>query len=137
MEAQGLNPMRYVVATRLVAAWLAFPLLYLVGLGMHQLADFVIIVHQIKEVSQGGWELIHFTFQDPKDILFSEIKIMAMGTAIVMVAMYYGYTAKGGPVGVGTATAKSMILNLILVHLIGSLGTMVFWGLNPRGPIGG
>jgi phospholipid/cholesterol/gamma-HCH transport system permease protein len=137
MESTGLNPMRYVVATRLVAAWLALPLIYLVGLGIHQLADYVIIVRQIGEVSQGGWELIHWAFQDPKDILFSLTKAMAMGTAIVMVAMYYGYHAKGGPVGVGTATAKSMILNLILVHIIGSLGTMLFWGLNPRGPIGG
>jgi phospholipid/cholesterol/gamma-HCH transport system permease protein len=137
MESTGLNPMRYVVATRLVAAWLAMPFIYLVGLGIHQLADYVIIVRQIQEVSQGGWELIHWAFQDPMDILYSEIKAMAMGTGIVLVAMYYGYHAKGGPVGVGTATAKSMILNLILVHIVGSLGTMIFWGLNPRGPIGG
>jgi phospholipid/cholesterol/gamma-HCH transport system permease protein len=137
MESTGLNPMRYVVATRLVAAWLALPLIYIVGLGFHQLADYVIIVQQLGEVSQGGWELIHWAFQDPKDILFSSMKVFAMSTAIVMVAMYYGYHAKGGPVGVGTATAKSMILNLILVHIIGSLFTMVFWGLNPRGPVGG
>jgi phospholipid/cholesterol/gamma-HCH transport system permease protein len=137
MESTGLNPMRYVVATRLVAAWLALPLIYLIGLGFHQLADYVIVVRQIQEVSQGGWGLIHWAFQDPKDILFSEVKAMAMATGIVIVAMYYGFTARGGPVGVGTATAKSMILNLILVHVVGSLGTMVFWGLNPRGPIGG
>jgi len=53
------------------------------------------------------------------------------------VAMYYGYTAKGGPVGVGTATARSMILNLVLIHIIGSVLTMVFWGLNPASPVGG
>ena len=137
MESTGLNPMRYVVATRLVASWLALPLIYIVGLGFHQLADYVVVVQQIGEVSQGGWELIHWAFQDPKDILFSSIKVFTMSTAIVMVAMYYGYHAKGGPVGVGTATAKSMILNLILVHIIGSLFTMVFWGLNARGPVGG
>ena len=33
-----------------------------------------------------------------------------MATVIVMVGCYYGYTASGGPVGVGTATAKSMVL---------------------------
>jgi len=137
MEAQGLNPMRYVVATRLVAAWLTFPFIYFVGLTIHELADYVIIVKQIGEVSQGGWELIHWSFQDPMDLLYGEAKIMVTGTAIVLVAMYYGYHARGGPVGVGTATARSMILNLILVHIIGSLGTMIFWGLNPRGPIGG
>jgi len=30
-----------------------------------------------------------------------------------------------------------MVLNLVLVHIIGMLGTQVFWGPNPRAPIGG
>jgi phospholipid/cholesterol/gamma-HCH transport system permease protein len=137
MEATGLNPMRYVICTRLVAAWLALPLLYVVGMGFHNMANYIIIVQQIGEVSQGGWELIHWSFQNPTDYLFSLSKGMASGTAIVMVAMYYGYHASGGPVGVGTATAKSMILNLILVHLIGSLFTVMFWGLQPNQPVGG
>ena len=42
-----------------------------------------------------------------------------------------------GDNGVGTATAKSMVLNLVLVTLIGMFGTQVFWGANPRAPIGG
>jgi phospholipid/cholesterol/gamma-HCH transport system permease protein len=40
-------------------------------------------------------------------------------------------------VGVGAATAKSMILNIVLVHLIGAVGSQIFWGANPRAPIGG
>jgi phospholipid/cholesterol/gamma-HCH transport system permease protein len=62
---------------------------------------------------------------------------MFMATAIVLVGCYYGYNASGGPVGVGRATAKSMVLNIVLVHIIGMLGTQVFWGSNPRAPIGG
>ena len=46
-------------------------------------------------------------------------------------------TPAAGPVGVGTATAKSMVLNLVFVTLIGMLGSQVFWGANPRAPIGG
>ena len=72
-----------------------------------------------------------------RQVIFSLIKGMVMATAIVLVGCYYGYTASGGPVGVGTATAKSMVLNIILVHIIGMLGTLVFWGANPRAPIGG
>ena len=37
----------------------------------------------------------------------------------------------------GTATAKSMVVNIIMVHIIGTLGTLVFYGANPRAPIGG
>src|ERR671918_443647 len=61
----------------------------------------------------------------------------AMGTVIVLVGCYYGYRASGGPVGVGTATAKSMVLNTVMVHLVGMVGTQIFWGSNPRAPIGG
>src|SRR5258705_12471463 len=76
-------------------------------------------------------------FQNPPDLLYSVLKGMFMATAIVLVGCYYGYTASGGPVGVGTATAKSMVLNIVLVHIIGMMGTLVFWGANPRAPIGG
>jgi phospholipid/cholesterol/gamma-HCH transport system permease protein len=30
-----------------------------------------------------------------------------------------------------------MVLNIVLVHIIGFLGTLIFWGANPRLPIGG
>jgi phospholipid/cholesterol/gamma-HCH transport system permease protein len=30
-----------------------------------------------------------------------------------------------------------MVLNLICVNLIGMFGSQVFWGANPRAPLGG
>lgn len=137
MESLGINPMRYVVATRLMACIIVFPFMYLIGLMFHFIANQIVITQQIKEVSTGGWEGVHWAFIRPMDVLYSEIKIMAMGICIVLVGMYYGYSARGGPVGVGTATARSMILNLVLIHVIGSVLTMVFWGLNPASPVGG
>jgi len=62
---------------------------------------------------------------------------MFMATFIVIVGCYYGYNAGGGPVGVGTATAKSMVANIFGIHIIGLLGTQLFWGGNARAPIGG
>jgi phospholipid/cholesterol/gamma-HCH transport system permease protein len=68
--------------------------------------------------------------------MYSRIKGMTMGPAIVFVACYYGYTVRGGSVEVGKNTAKSMILNMILIHVIGALGTQLFWGSTPNAPIG-
>ncbi|UTI66707.1 ABC transporter permease [Paraconexibacter antarcticus] len=62
---------------------------------------------------------------------------MVVATRIVLVGRDYGYNATGGPVGSPTATAKSMVVNTVFVHLIGMLGTQFFWGANPRVPIGG
>ena len=100
-------------------------------------SSYLAVVQQIGEVSSGGFFLIFWMFQNPPDLLYSVIKAMAMATVIVLVGCYYGYTAGGGPVGVGTATAKSMVLNTVMVHLVGMIGTQVFWGSNPRAPIGG
>ena len=137
LEVMGISSMTFLCATRLLAAWLVLPFMYLAGIGAGFFASYLAVVEQIGEVSSGGYSLIFWMFQNPPDLLFSLIKAMVMATVIVLVGCYYGYTASGGPVGVGTATAKSMVLNIVLVHLIGMLGTQVFWGANPRAPIGG
>jgi phospholipid/cholesterol/gamma-HCH transport system permease protein len=137
LEVMGVNPMIFLCATRLLGAWITLPFIYLFGVGVGFFASWLAVVKQIAEVSSGGYFLIFWEFQNPPDLLFSLIKGMMMATVIVLVGCYYGYTASGGPVGVGTATAKSMVLNIVLVHIIGMIGTLVFWGANPRAPIGG
>jgi phospholipid/cholesterol/gamma-HCH transport system permease protein len=137
LEVMGLDSVTFLCATRLLAAWLVLPFMYIGAIGVAFLASYIAVVKQLGFVSSGGYLLIFWQFQNPSDFLFSAIKGMSMATVIVIVACYYGYTARDGPVGVGHATAKSMVINLVLVTLIGMLGTQVFWGGNPRAPIGG
>src|SRR6266480_2327391 len=137
LEVMGISSMTFLCATRLLAAFMVLPFMYLAAVGAGFFASYLAVVQQIGEVSSGGFFLIFWMFQNPPDLLYSLIKGMAMATVIVIVGTYYGYTAGGGPVGVGTATAKSMVLNTVMVHLVGMLGTQIFWGANPRAPIGG
>jgi phospholipid/cholesterol/gamma-HCH transport system permease protein len=137
LEVMGIDSVLFLCATRLLGAWMVLPFLYIAAVGAGFFASYLAVVQQIGEVSSGGYFLIFWMFQNPPDLLYSVLKGMFMATAIVLVGCYYGYNASGGPVGVGTATAKSMVLNIVLVHLIGMLGTQIFWGANPRAPIGG
>jgi phospholipid/cholesterol/gamma-HCH transport system permease protein len=137
LEVMGIDSMVFLCATRLLAAWIVLPFMYIAAVGAGFFASYLAVVQQIGEVSSGGFFLIFWMFQNPPDLLFSLIKAMFMATAIVLVGCYYGYTASGGPVGVGTATAKSMVLNIVLVHVIGMLGTQLFLCANPMAPIGG
>jgi phospholipid/cholesterol/gamma-HCH transport system permease protein len=137
LEVMGIQPVTFLAATRLLGAWLALPFMYLVGIGVMYFASYLSVVQQVGDVSSGGFLLIFWMFQNPLDLLFSLTKGMVMATVIVLVGCYYGYTASGGPVGVGTATAQSMAVNIVFVHIIGMLGTVVFWGSTPRAPIGG
>ncbi len=137
LEVMGISSMTFLVGTRLLAAILTLPFMYLAGIGIGFLASYIAVVHQIAEISSGTYFQIFWIFQNPPDLVYSVLKAFVMGIVIMIVGCYYGYTAGGGPVGVGTATAKSMVLNLVMVHLIGMLGTQLFWGANPRAPIGG
>lgn len=135
MEVMGVRSRSYLVGSRLVAAWLAMPFLYVVGVGIMYISQWLIVVFVHGSVSSGGYSLIFWLFQNPLDFTYSLIKAMTMGTVIVLVGCYYGYTAKGGPVGVGINTAKSMMVNMVLIHIIGLITTQLFWGLSPNAPI--
>src|SRR3982074_66752 len=137
LEVMGISGITFLCATRLLAALLVLPFVYICSIGAGFFASYLAVVQEVGDVSSGGFFLIFWQFQNPPDMLFSLIKAMSMAIVIVLVGCYYGFNARGAPVGVGTATAKSMVVNIVAVHLIGMLGTQLFWGANPRAPIGG
>ena len=137
LEVLGLDSLVYLCATRLLGMWLVLPFVYIAAIAFGFVGSYIAVVRQIGEVSPGGYLEIFWQFQNPVDLIYSAAKGMTMATFIVIVACYYGYTAGGGPVGVGKATAQSMVVNILGIHAIGMLGTQLFWGNNPRAPIGG
>ena len=137
LEVMGVDSLTFLCSTKLLASWIVLPFLYIAGVAMGFLGSYVAVVEQLGQVSSGGYLQLFWQFQNPPDLLFSLTKAMLMATVIVLVACFYGYNTSGGPVGVGTATAKSMAVNIVLVHIIGMVLTQVFWGSNPRAPIGG
>jgi phospholipid/cholesterol/gamma-HCH transport system permease protein len=135
IEVMGVNSMSYLVGTRVLATWIAIPFLFTVGLGVMYMAEYLVTVGMFDSVSEGGYSYIFWLYQTPIDFVYSLLKVVAMSTTVVFVGCYYGYNAHGGPVGVGKSTAKSMMLNMVLIHVIGFTGTALFWGASPNAPI--
>ncbi|HTF52528.1 MAG TPA: ABC transporter permease [Pseudonocardia sp.] len=135
LEVMGVESKPYLIATRLIAALIAMPFLYIIGLGLLYLSSWFMVVHVLHTVSEGGFLTVLWAFQSPLDVLFSMIWTMVLGTIVVLVGCYYGYTASGGPVGVGQNTAKSMVVNMVLVSVIGLIAQQAFWGGFPNAPI--
>jgi phospholipid/cholesterol/gamma-HCH transport system permease protein len=137
LEVMGFDSILYLGSTRLLGTWLVLPFLYMISVAVGFLASYIANVIQLGQVSKGGYLQLFWQFQSPQDFLFSGLKCMAMATFIVLVCIYYGYHVSGGPVGVGKATAQSMVANILGIHIIGMVGTQLFWGGNARAPIGG
>jgi phospholipid/cholesterol/gamma-HCH transport system permease protein len=137
IEVMGLDSVLYLGATRLLGMWLVLPFVYALAVLVGFAASYLSVVVQLAQVSSGGYLRLFWQFQSPVDFLFSGIKGMLMATVVVLVGCYYGYNTSGGPVGVGRATARSMVVNITAIHAIGLITTQLFWGADPRAPIGG
>jgi phospholipid/cholesterol/gamma-HCH transport system permease protein len=89
------------------------------------------------DVSPGTWKLFFLAFQSPSDLVYSVTKGLTISLFVVLVALYQGYGRRArGPVDVGIATARSMAISIVGVTMISMAGTLIFWGANPRIPIG-
>ena len=109
--------------------------MYIAAVGAGFFASYLAVVQQIGEVS-GGFFLIFWMFQNPPDPFTADQgHDDGHGDRARRVLLRLQRQGRAG--GVGTATAKSMVLNTVMVHLVGMVGTQIFWGSNPRAPIGG
>ena len=71
LEVMGISSMTFLCATRLLAAWLVLPFMYVAAVGAGFFASYLAVVQQIGEVSSGGFFLIFWMFQNPPDLLYS------------------------------------------------------------------
>ena len=69
LEVMGITSLVFLCATRLLAAWLVLPFMYIAAVGAGFFASYLAVVQQIGEVSSGGFFLIFWMFQNPPDLL--------------------------------------------------------------------
>lgn len=136
LEVMGVHSLSYLVATRVWALIIYLPFVSMIATALMYIVYYVLNVLYFQSYSLGGFFDVHFGFITWGDI-FAEIWHMYItGLIIVLVSCYYGYNASGGPVGVGRNTAKSMIINLAVISLVGAVINQFFFsGYGPRAPI--
>ncbi len=136
LQVMGVRPVPYLASSRIVASAVVLPLLFLVGMVVNFGAVYLMNVSLLNTVSPGGYEYFLFLFQNTRDLVISVTWATTVGMVIVAVATYFGFTASGGPVGVGRNTAQSMLVNLVLVSILGMILIQLFYGNSPNSPIG-
>jgi phospholipid/cholesterol/gamma-HCH transport system permease protein len=136
-EVEGVNPMSYVVGTRLIAAVLFIPIAVAVALLGGDIGSLFQAVPVLHATSPGGFLHYHWSAQNLTDNLQALLNLGSMAVFIVIVSCFYGYRAAGGPAGVGAAVARSLLVNIVMVHVIATFWIFVFFGISAHLPIGG
>ena len=127
LEVMGVNSVVYLVATRVWAALLTMIPLYLAALFASYLAT-ELIVTKFFALSTGTYQHYFQLFLPPIDILYSFLKAMVFAVIVTLVHCFYGYTASGGPAGVGVAAGRAIRLSIILIVVVNLLLSFILFG---------
>jgi phospholipid/cholesterol/gamma-HCH transport system permease protein len=135
LEVLGVPSLRYLVAVRLVAGWIAGPFIFFVGAVIsYQITKFIPSAI-LGSVSTGQFDVWFWGFATPFDLFALTTKAIFLITVLIGVGCYYGYTARGGPAGVGWNTAKCMMVSLVIIHVADAAWSQIFWGYDMKMPL--
>ncbi|MDD2529245.1 MAG: ABC transporter permease [Lentimicrobiaceae bacterium] len=124
MEVSSINPMRFLVVTRVLAATLMIPLLILYADGLGILGSW------FGANLKGNVSFVLFFSQAFSAVSFSDlfpavIKSFFFGAAIGLVGCYQGYNAGRGTASVGIAANSAVVIASLLVILIDLIAVQI------------
>ncbi|CDO87154.1 ABC transporter permease [Mycobacterium triplex] len=127
LEVMGIRSIAYLASTRIGAGVLVVIPLYCVGLLLGYTAGFFVTT-LIYGQSSGVYQHYFDTFLIPADLLRSFVVTIAEVTVIMLIHTYHGYTAAGGPAGVGKAVGRATRTSLIGAAFIVLFVTLALYG---------
>jgi len=127
LEAMAIRPISFLVSTRIAAGMIAITPLYSIAVILSFLASRFTTVFLLGQ-SSGLYDHYFSTFLSPTDLLWSFLQAILMALAILFIHTYFGYTATGGPAGVGLATGRAVRASLIAVVSITLLVSLAIYG---------
>jgi phospholipid/cholesterol/gamma-HCH transport system permease protein len=127
LEVMGLPSLPYLVTTRMIAGFVAVIPLYVIGLLSSYLATRTIATGYFTQ-SAGTYDYYFHLFLPPEDVLWSFVKVMVFSVIIVLIHCYYGYTASGGPAGVGMAVGRAVRTAIVAINIVDFFLSLAIWG---------
>lgn len=127
LEVMGVRAVAYLASNRLIAGVIVVMPLYCVAMITAFLAarfGTTIIYGQ----SSGVYDHYFNTFLNPTDIIWSFFQAVVMAVVIMLVHTYYGFTASGGPAGVGEAVGRAVRTSMISAVLVVLFVSLAVYG---------
>lgn len=114
LEAMGLNSIRYLIAPRIIAGVLMFPVLYVAACSVGITGGILVAKFggflTVEEFVQGARD-----FYKPFDPFFGIIKSVVFGYIITSISCFTGYYTVGGAEGVGKSTTQAAVMSCVYI----------------------
>ena len=114
LSTLSTEPMKYLVAPRLLAGIIALPLLVVVADILGVMGGFIVATAKLGFIPE---LYLHQTlsFMQAGDVISGLVKAAVFGFLIALLGCYQGYRSRGGAQGVGAATTSAVVAASILI----------------------
>lgn len=127
LEVMGIRSVAYLASTRVVAGIIVVIPLYCVAV----LASFAaarVGTTAVYGQSTGVYDHYFNTFLNPTDLIWSFFQAITMAVVVMLVHTYYGFTASGGPAGVGEAVGRAVRTSLVSAVFVTLFVSLAIYG---------
>jgi phospholipid/cholesterol/gamma-HCH transport system permease protein len=127
LEVMGIRSVAYLASSRVIAGLVVVIPLYCVGV----LASFWAArfgTTTLYGQSTGVYDHYFRTFLNPTDLVWSFVQSIAMAVVIMLIHTYYGFSASGGPAGVGEAVGRAVRTSLIVAAFVVMMISLAVYG---------
>lgn len=127
LEVMGIRSIAYLASTRVLAGVIVVIPLYCVAVLMAFLAA-RFGTTAVYGQSVGVYDHYFYTFLNRTDLLWSFFQAVTMATVVMLVHTFYGFTASGGPAGVGEAVGRAVRTSLVSAVLVTLFVSLAIYG---------
>jgi phospholipid/cholesterol/gamma-HCH transport system permease protein len=126
LSTLSTEPMKYLVAPRLLAGLIAMPLLVVIADILGVMGGFLVATLKLG-FSPGTYLVSTFSNLRTEDVVSGLIKAAVFGFVIALMGCFNGYRSKGGAQGVGAATTSAVVSASILILALDYVLTQVLF----------
>jgi len=126
LETLSTNPMKYLIAPRLIAGVSMLPLLVFIGDIMGVFGGYIVSVYKLG-FNEQAYLINTWNFLEFQDVFSGLVKAAVFGFLVALMGCYHGFHSRGGAQGVGAATTNAVVSASILILIANYLITEMFF----------
>jgi phospholipid/cholesterol/gamma-HCH transport system permease protein len=126
LSTLSTNPMKFMVAPRLIAGVTMLPLLVIVADIIGVFGGYLVAVYKLG-FNPANYLQNTFDALQTEDVVSGLVKAAVFGLIVTLMGCYHGYTSRGGAQGVGAATTNAVVSSAILILCFDYILTELFF----------
>ena len=126
LSTLSTDPMKYLVAPRILAGFAMLPLLVLVGDVIGIFGGYIVGIYKLG-FAPAAYIDQTWRFVEVHDVATGLVKAAVFGFLVSLMGCYHGYRSEGGAQGVGRAATDAVVSSAILILVFNYIITELFF----------